>query len=86
MTSPAVRVGLGHDTHRLGPDRALILGGVEVPYELGLVGHSDADVLLHANAHHMAVAREPLPQAIERIAAQGDGPVTAHRRVEKELK
>lgn len=44
------------------------------------------DVLLHANAHHMAVAREPLPQAIERIAAQGDGPVTAHRRVEKELK
>ena len=48
MTSPAVRVGLGHDTHRLGPDRALILGGVEIPYELGLIGHSDADVLLHA--------------------------------------
>lgn len=48
MTSPAVRVGLGHDTHRLGPDRALILGGVEVPYQLGLIGHSDADVLLHA--------------------------------------
>ena len=48
MTFPPVRIGLGHDTHRLGPDRLLILGGVTVPFDLGLVGHSDADVLLHA--------------------------------------
>ena len=43
-----MRVGMGYDVHRLGPDRKLIIGGVEIPYELGLVGHSDADVLLHA--------------------------------------
>jgi cell wall-associated NlpC family hydrolase len=41
---------------------------------------SDADTLIHANAHHMAVVHEPLRDAILRIAAQGDGPVTAHRR------
>ena len=43
-----IRVGHGYDVHRLVPDRKLILGGVEVPYDLGLLGHSDADVLLHA--------------------------------------
>lgn len=43
-----MRVGIGYDVHRLVQDRALILGGVEVPYHLGLLGHSDADVLLHA--------------------------------------
>ena len=43
-----MRVGLGYDVHRLVEDRKLILGGVEIPYELGLLGHSDADVLLHA--------------------------------------
>ncbi len=43
-----MRIGHGYDVHRLVADRALILGGVEVPYELGLLGHSDADVLLHA--------------------------------------
>lgn len=43
-----MRVGLGYDVHRLVPDRALILGGVEILYEKGLLGHSDADVLLHA--------------------------------------
>jgi 2-C-methyl-D-erythritol 2,4-cyclodiphosphate synthase len=42
------RVGQGYDVHRLVPERKLILGGVEVPYELGLLGHSDADVLTHA--------------------------------------
>ncbi|SHL40710.1 NlpC/P60 family protein [Roseovarius litoreus] len=42
---------------------------------------SDADTLLHANAYHMAVAYEPLAQAIDRIAAQGDGPVTARKRL-----
>jgi len=42
------RVGFGYDVHRLVPERALILGGVRIPYELGLLGHSDADVLTHA--------------------------------------
>ena len=42
------RVGHGYDVHRLTEDRKLILGGVEVPYSLGLLGHSDADVLVHA--------------------------------------
>lgn len=44
------RVGLGYDVHQLVAERPLILGGVEVPYEKGLAGHSDADVLLHAIA------------------------------------
>lgn len=43
-----MRVGIGFDVHALVPGRKLILGGVEIPYELGLLGHSDADVLLHA--------------------------------------
>jgi len=43
-----LRVGQGFDIHVLGPDRPLIIGGVTIPHERGLVGHSDADVLLHA--------------------------------------
>ena len=43
-----MRIGHGYDVHRLVPGRALILGGVDIPYEKGLDGHSDADVLLHA--------------------------------------
>ncbi len=43
-----MRIGHGYDVHRLVPDRELVLGGVHIPYELGLLGHSDADVLLHA--------------------------------------
>lgn len=43
-----VRTGLGWDVHRLAPERPLILGGVEIPSDLGLAGHSDADVLSHA--------------------------------------
>ena len=43
-----MRIGQGYDVHRLVEDRKLILGGVEIPYEKGLLGHSDADVLLHA--------------------------------------
>ena len=43
-----MRIGHGYDVHRLVPDRDLILGGVKIPYEKGLDGHSDADVLLHA--------------------------------------
>lgn len=42
------RVGMGYDVHRLAPERALVLGGVTVPHALGLLGHSDADVLTHA--------------------------------------
>lgn len=43
-----IRIGHGYDVHRLAEGRKLILGGIEIPYELGLLGHSDADVLLHA--------------------------------------
>ena len=42
------RIGLGHDSHRLGPGDALILGGVRIPHDRAAIGHSDADVLLHA--------------------------------------
>ena len=45
-----MRIGHGYDVHRLAEGRKLILGGVEIPYEKGLLGHSDADVLLHALA------------------------------------
>lgn len=45
---PALRIGLGYDTHRIGPERPLLLGGVQIPWDRGLIGHSDADVLLHA--------------------------------------
>lgn len=44
----AIRIGNGYDIHRLVPDRPLILGGVEIEHNLGLLGHSDADVLTHA--------------------------------------
>lgn len=43
-----MRIGFGYDVHKLVQDRSLILGGVKIPYEKGLLGHSDADVLLHA--------------------------------------
>lgn len=43
-----MRVGMGYDVHKLVSDRDLILGGVKIPYEKGLLGHSDADVLVHA--------------------------------------
>lgn len=43
-----MRIGMGYDVHRLVENRKLIVGGVEIPYEKGLLGHSDADVLLHA--------------------------------------
>lgn len=43
-----MRIGEGYDVHRLVPERKLILGGVDIPYEKGLLGHSDADALLHA--------------------------------------
>jgi 2-C-methyl-D-erythritol 2,4-cyclodiphosphate synthase len=43
-----MRIGHGYDVHKFADDRKLIIGGVEIPYEKGLLGHSDADVLLHA--------------------------------------
>ena len=43
-----MRIGMGYDVHKLVEDRKLIIGGVEIPHEKGLLGHSDADVLLHA--------------------------------------
>jgi 2-C-methyl-D-erythritol 2,4-cyclodiphosphate synthase len=43
-----MRIGLGYDVHKLAYERELIIGGVKIPYEKGLLGHSDADVLLHA--------------------------------------
>ncbi|MBR4388921.1 MAG: 2-C-methyl-D-erythritol 2,4-cyclodiphosphate synthase [Prevotella sp.] len=43
-----IRVGMGYDVHRLVPDRDLWLGGIKIPHSLGLLGHSDADVLIHA--------------------------------------
>lgn len=45
---PAVRVGIGYDSHRFAPGRRLVLGGVLIPHEVGLTGHSDADVVAHA--------------------------------------
>lgn len=59
------RVGIGYDSHRLVEGRPLILGGVEVPYERGLAGHSDADVLAHA-----------ITDAI--LGAAGAGDIGAH--------
>lgn len=56
-----IRIGIGHDRHRLAEDRPLILGGVTVPFERGLAGHSDADIVLHA-----------LTDAILGAAALGD--------------
>ena len=43
-----MRIGMGYDVHRLVPDRPLVLGGINIPHERGLLGHSDADVLTHA--------------------------------------
>ena len=48
MNLPDIRVGNGYDVHRLVEGRKLILGGVDVPHSMGLDGHSDADVLVHA--------------------------------------
>ena len=48
MNKPNFRTGIGYDIHRLEENRDLIIGGVKIPYEKGLLGHSDADVLVHA--------------------------------------
>src|SRR5205085_10044640 len=61
VTILLMRIGIGHDTHRLETGRPLILGGVTVPHPRGLAGHSDADVVLHA-----------LTDALLGAAAMGD--------------
>ena len=48
MNKPNFRTGIGYDLHRLEENRDLIIGGIKIPYEKGLLGHSDADVLVHA--------------------------------------
>jgi 2-C-methyl-D-erythritol 2,4-cyclodiphosphate synthase len=48
VSSPSFRIGEGWDTHALVPGRPLVIGGIEIPFDRGLLGHSDADVLLHA--------------------------------------
>jgi len=53
MKDSVMRIGQGFDVHAFAPDRRLVLGGVEVPFEKGLAGHSDADVLIHAVFHCM---------------------------------
>lgn len=57
-----IRIGQGYDVHQLVEERKLIIGGIEIPYEKGLIGHSDADVLLHAvtDAIIGAVARRDI--------------------------
>ena len=52
------RSGIGYDVHRFAEDRPMILGGVKIPFEKGLLGHSDADVLLHAIADALLGAAE----------------------------
>ena len=47
-STTTIRIGLGHDTHRLGPGTGLVLGGIVIPHDRQALGHSDADVLLHA--------------------------------------
>ncbi len=61
----SVRIGLGYDVHKLAENRKLILGGVYIPYEKGLLGHSDADVLLHAVMDAL-------------LGAMGQGDIGAH--------
>ena len=53
MNTPTIRIGHGFDLHQLVEDRKLILGGVEIPHHLGLLGHSDADCLMHSLADAM---------------------------------
>ena len=48
MSEQKFRIGMGYDLHKLTENRKLIIGGIEIPYEKGLLGHSDADVLVHA--------------------------------------
>ena len=68
-----MRIGHGYDVHRLVEGRDLILGGVQIPYHLGLLGHSDADVLTHAVMDALnSVPFEPFPLRLDRLGNFGD--------------
>jgi len=77
------RVGIGYDVHRLVEGRKLILGGVDIPYEKGLLGHSDADVLLHAVSDALLGAAalgdigKHFPDTDERFAGADSGKLLA---------
>lgn len=81
---PQLRVGCGYDVHKLVTERRLILCGVEVPYELGLLGHSDADVALHAlmdallGAAAMGDIGKHFPDTDERFKGADSMKLTAH--------
>lgn len=81
---PQLRVGCGYDVHKLVPERELILCGVKVPYELGLLGHSDADVALHAlmdallGAAAMGDIGKHFPDTDERFKGADSMKLTAH--------
>ncbi len=78
------RVGIGYDVHRLAAGRKLILGGVHIPYEKGLLGHSDADVLLHAISDALLGAAalgdigQHFPDTDERFAGADSGELLAN--------
>ena len=63
-----LRIGHGYDVHRLTEGRKLILGGVDIPYEKGLLGHSDADVLVHAVMDALMPQWRQLRQDLKRYA------------------
>ncbi len=70
---PLPRTGIGYDVHRFAAGRRLVLGGVEIPHDLGLDGHSDADVLLHAISDEpFEVTPKMVADAILGAASQGD--------------
>ena len=74
---PAFRVGCGYDVHKLVPERKLILCGVEVPYELGLLGHSDADVALLGAAALGDIGKH-FPDTDERFKGADSMKLTEH--------
>ncbi len=81
-----LRIGHGYDVHRLVPERKLILGGVEIPHETGLLGHSDADVLTHAvmdallGARAMGDIGKHFPDTDERYAGADSLRLAEHVR------
>ena len=64
-----LRIGHGYDVHRLTERRRLVLGGVEIPWDRGLLGHSDADVLTHAVEAYVSTNANPLTDAAALMAA-----------------
>ena len=84
IVMPQFRIGCGYDVHKLGEERKLILCGVEVPYEKGLLGHSDADVALHAlmdallGAAAMGDIGKHFPETDERFKGADSMQLTLH--------